>query len=205
LLTDACCDIKVLEGARAESYVMHIDGDLLCFGYASGFKFRDPGFGGAVLRYVPKPPADSSTSQQQQQDTYGLPRRRGAPKWGLVADSGEFNAWLEVDHGLFSKVSRVCADAGNALMWCAGDGGERIKGFRAPDHLGGPRNTDAACNRGEDNGMDLQYTLQSCGKCAGLHVIGTRVLSVTGVQSPWGNRSRFLSHGSVTVARMTLF
>jgi hypothetical protein len=65
-------------------------------------------------------------------------------------------------------------------MWCAGDDGARIKGFQAPKQLGGPRNTDAACNRGEDNGMDLQYTLQTSGGCAGLHVIGSRALCFAG-------------------------
>jgi hypothetical protein len=31
---------------------------------------------------------------------------------------------------LFSEVVRVCSDAGNGLVWCAGDGGRRIKAFR---------------------------------------------------------------------------
>jgi hypothetical protein len=159
-MTDACCDIRVLHSVVQESIEMHIDGDLLCCAYGDGYKGWDPGFAGAVLRFLPQPPPDASTSSRQQQASY--------------------DRCHVVKNGLFSHATRVCADAGNALMWCAGDGGRRIKGFRAPDELGGPKNTDVACNRGEDNGMELQYTLQSHGECAGLHVIGSRVLSVTG-------------------------
>jgi hypothetical protein len=43
---------------------------------------------------------------------------------------------MNVRHGLFSHVSRVCADAGNGLMWCAGDNGRRIKAFRAQSREG---------------------------------------------------------------------
>jgi hypothetical protein len=78
LLTDACCDIKVLEGAVAEAYDMHIDGDLLCFGYACGMRRRDPGFGGTVLSYVPRLPA--SQQQQQQLATDIWQRREEAAK-----------------------------------------------------------------------------------------------------------------------------
>jgi hypothetical protein len=90
---------------------------------------------------------------------------------------------VNVRHGLFSHVSRVCADAGNGLMWCAGDNGRRIKAFRAPAEQGGPavpQHRGAACIRGEGNGMQLQYTLRSEWGCAGLHVMGTRVMAVTG-------------------------
>uniref|UniRef100_A0A383VJP0 Uncharacterized protein n=1 Tax=Tetradesmus obliquus TaxID=3088 RepID=A0A383VJP0_TETOB len=49
---------------------------------------------------------------------------------------------------------------------------------RAPKSLGGPRNCDAACNRGKGNGMQLQYTLDAGGAAAGLYVAGTKVLAV---------------------------
>eukprot|EP00775_Hariotina_reticulata_P005493 gene5493-5728_t len=65
-----------------------------------------------------------------------------------------------MEHGMFNATRRVCADAGNGLVWCAGDGSKRIKAFRAPQELGGARNVDAACNR-IDNKMTLQYTLNS--------------------------------------------
>lgn len=76
------------------------------------------------------------------------------------------------------------AAAGNALVWCAADDGQRIKAFRAPKELGGPRTADAGCNTGPDNGMSLQYTLninvkrRRWGRDAGLHVLGTKVFAV---------------------------
>ncbi|KAF6253262.1 hypothetical protein COO60DRAFT_434032 [Scenedesmus sp. NREL 46B-D3] len=84
-------------------------------------------------------------------------------------------------HGLFGHVGQVCADAGNALVWVAADDGARVKAFRAPASLGGPRCKDAACNR-SDNGMELQYTF-CCdweGENAGLHVAGTKVFAAMG-------------------------
>jgi hypothetical protein len=181
-MTDACCDIKVLHGVVGDAYVMHLDGDLLCLGYSHGRHGREPGFAGAVLGYLPQPPPIASSRAQQQQRPAGRRRRGEGQEWGLVALSGgeRYDQCHDVRHGLFSHVTRVCADAGNALMWCAGDEGRRIKGFRAPAELGGPQNTDAVCNVGEGNGMQLQYTLRSDGGCVGLHVIGTRVMSVTG-------------------------
>jgi hypothetical protein len=191
LLTDACCDVKVLKGVFGKAYTMHLDGDLLCVGHDNDYCGREPGFSGVVLGYLPQPTASTSQQQQQQQQTPSerWQARRDEVEWGLVAlSAGEgslYKRCREVRHGLFSHVSKVCADAGNALMWCAGDEGRRIKGFRAPAELGGPRNTDAACNRGEGNGMQLQYTLRSDGSChtsacAGLHVLGTKVVCVTG-------------------------
>jgi hypothetical protein len=141
-----------------------------------------------VLGYLPQPPSTASTSrQQQQQQQQQNPSdrwraKRDQPEWGLVALTGGegYKRSRKVRHGLFSHVTRVCADAGNALMWCAGDEGRRIKGFRAPAELGEPRNRDAACNRGNGNGMQLQYTLRSDGGCAGLHVFGAKVVCVSG-------------------------
>jgi hypothetical protein len=68
-------------------------------------------------------------------------------------------------------------------VWCAADGGHRVKAFRAPKDLGGPRTADAGCNAGPDNGMSLQYTLCTSAKNwwgddAGLHVLGTKVFAV---------------------------
>jgi hypothetical protein len=142
-----------------------------------------------VLGHLPQPPAAASTSRQQQQQRQQWQKlsdrwlaRRDEPEWGLVAlSAGEgIKQCREVQHGLFSHVTKVCADAGNALMWCAGDEGRRIKAFRAPAELGGSQSTDAACNRGEGNGMQLQYTLRSDAGCAGLHVCGAKVVCVTG-------------------------
>jgi hypothetical protein len=89
-------------------------------------------------------------------------------------------------HGLFNRWCQqcVCADAGNGLIWCAADGGERVKAFRAPQHAV-PRNTAAACNRGQANGLELQYTFASYppgawGDVVALHVQGTRVMAVNG-------------------------
>lgn len=193
-LTYACCDIKVLDGVASEGNVVHIDGDLLCLAFRADYRRRDPGFGGAVLRYVPRPPG----SQQQQRASSGWTPWTAPgqdPEWGLTAISDygleveESIDWhcVNVRHGLFSHVSRVCADAGNGLMWCAGDNGRRIKAFRAPAEQGGPavpQHRGAACNRGEGNGMQLQYTLRSEWGCAGLHVVGTRVMAITG---EWSN------------------
>jgi hypothetical protein len=178
-MTDACCDIKVLQGVVGDAYVMHLDGDLLCLGYSYEPRGREPGFAGAVLGYLPQSPPTASSRAQQ---VTGRRRMGEGQEWGLVALSGgeRYDQLHDVRHGLFSHVTRVCADAGSALMWCAGDEGRRIKGFRAPAELGGPRNTGAVCNVGEGNGMQLQYTLRSDGGCVGLHVIGTRVMSVTG-------------------------
>lgn len=75
-------------------------------------------------------------------------------------------------------MTQVCSDVGNALVWATADNGRRIKAFRAPKSLGGPRNCDAACNRGKGNGMQLQYTLDAGGAAAGLYVAGTKVLAV---------------------------
>lgn len=90
-----------------------------------------------------------------------------------------------------TNAAYVCcmyAAAGNALVWCAADEGKRVKAFRAPKALGGPRNADAGCNSGQDNGMSLQYTLSTDGKGlkgghAGLQVLGTKVFAATGEQT----------------------
>jgi hypothetical protein len=203
----------VLKGVFGKAYAMHLDGDLLCVGCSTDHRNREPGFSGAVLGYIPQPPPAARTSRQhQQQQRQRTPSgrwlARGAePEWGLVASSGGegIKHCHEVSHGLFSHVTRVCADAGNALLWCAGDKGKRIKAFRAPAELGGPGNKDAACNRGEGNGMQLQYTLRSDGKCVGLHVIGTKVLCVTGECGDWMTVLWCITRAECTVAnRATL-
>lgn len=95
---------------------MHIDGDLLCLGFSEDYRDREPGFGGAVLRYVPQPPPGSQ-QQQQPLNSWGLPRQ--PPEWGLVCAKSDDEPYTNncVEHGLFSHVSRVCADAANGLMW----------------------------------------------------------------------------------------
>lgn len=134
---------------------MHLDGDLLCYGYQYGWKQRDPGFAAAVFGQI----ADEDTSDA------------AAP----VISSSHYS------NGMFDNVRRTCADSANGLVWCAADHGERIKAFRAPEGFTGSGSVDATCNRGEDNGIDLQYTFSSVvkglrGDPAGLHVIGTKVL-----------------------------
>ena len=86
------------------------------------------------------------------------------------------------DHGLFDFATQVTSDARNALVWCAADEGKRVKAFRAPGGVEAV-NEDAACNRGEGNGIPLQYTFSTdvkglTGSHAGLHVMGTKVLCV---------------------------
>jgi hypothetical protein len=67
-------------------------------------------------------------------------------------------------------------------VWCAGDEGRRVKGFRAPKGVEPLNPGEASCNREEeeDNGMGLQYTLNTDveglhGEHVGLHVLGTKV------------------------------
>jgi len=157
VLTAACCNVSVL-GCLRQGNPMDLAGDLLSYGYACGWKLRDPGLGAAVLK---------------------CPRS---------LDGGDTDAGLDLSntiygHGLFDHVQRVCSDAGNALVWCAADSGRRIKAFAAPSELGGPQNVDAACNRLESNDMDLQYTFSTdvpglTGHHAGLHVLGTKVFAL---------------------------
>ena len=74
------------------------------------------------------------------------------------------------------------------LLRCAADGGRRVKAYRPAGDFAAAATTAARCNR-EDNGLELQYTLstdmqgggQHAGMCAGLHVVGTKVMCVTGV------------------------
>jgi hypothetical protein len=134
---------------------LHCDGDLLALGYHCGWKGRDPGLGAIHLEYA---------SEDQE--------------WSLGADVHDYR------HGLFSYATKVCADAGNALIWCAADSGHRVKAFRAPEGAA-PLNTAAACNRGDSNMLELQYTFWAHGpgaggEVAGLHVQGTRVVAVKG-------------------------
>jgi hypothetical protein len=136
---------------------LHLDGNLLALGYRCGWKERDPGLGGIYLDH------DSEDGE-----------------WSLGADVHEYDG-----HGLFSYVTKVCADAGNALIWCAADNGHRIKAFRAPEGAAPLNTAAAACNRGQPNGLELQYTLctkvpGTGGDVAGLHVTGTRVMAVKG-------------------------
>ena len=96
----------------------------------------------------------------------------------------------EYEHGLFNFATHVASDRANALVWCAADGGRRIKAFRSSS--ADPVNNLAGCNKareqGEGNGIPLQYTLCSeagpalskRARHAGLHVMGTRVICVKG-------------------------
>jgi hypothetical protein len=82
--------------------------------------------------------------------------------------------------GLYEPATHVAADAANGLVWCAGDGGDRIKAFSAPAGGGGGH-----VGRYWWEGSVLQYTLWSGGEGAagghaGLHVWGTRVLAIKG-------------------------
>lgn len=157
IMTAACCNVSVL-GCLQQGSPMHLAGDLLSYGFACGWKLRDPGLGAAVLKASSSP------------------------------DGGDTAAGLDLSdvtysHGLFDHVQQVCSDAGNALVWCAADSGRRIKAFSAPSELGGPQNVYAACNRLESNDMDLQYTFSTdvpslVGHHAGLHVLGTKVFAL---------------------------
>ena len=100
----------------------------------------------------------------------------------LTADSMGPGDNLTYNHGLFNFATQVTSDARNALVWCAADEGKRVKAFVAPKGVE-PVNKDAACNRGEGNGITLQYTFSTDveglnGSHAGLHVMGTKVLCV---------------------------
>jgi hypothetical protein len=66
---------------------MHLDGNLLSYGFGTGWKQRDPRLGAASLR-VDATPADEDGSDQ------------------LRADD------LQYDNGLFDHVQEVCSDAG---------------------------------------------------------------------------------------------
>jgi hypothetical protein len=48
VFTAACCDVQVL-GGMSQGWPLHLDGDLLTYGYRTGYKLRDPGFAAAVL------------------------------------------------------------------------------------------------------------------------------------------------------------
>jgi hypothetical protein len=87
---------------------------------------------------------------------------------------------FSIDHGLFDFAQRVTADSGNALVWCGADEGRRVKGFRAARGVEPLNPGEASCNRGQRNGIGLQYTLSTDvaglkGEHVGLHVIGTKV------------------------------
>jgi hypothetical protein len=126
----------VLKGVFGKAYTMHLDGDLLCVGCSTDYRNREPGFSGAVLRYLPQPPPAASTTRQQQQQQQQKPSerclaRRDEPEWGLVASSGGegIKYCHEVSHGLFSHVTKVCADSGNALLcWGQGEAYQGIQG-----------------------------------------------------------------------------
>jgi hypothetical protein len=90
---------------------MHLDGNLLSYGFGTGWKQRDPGLGAASLR-VNATPADEQGSDE------------------LRADD------VHYDNGLFDHVQEMCSDAGNALVLAAADGGKRIKAFRRVVQLG---------------------------------------------------------------------
>ena len=93
----------------------------------------------------------------------------------------------------------MCSDSANALVWCAADGGKRIKAFTATGIE--PSNVDAGCNRGVGNGLSLQYTLSSDVKGAGsehagLHVLGTKVMCIKGGSESSGP-AHFMSGGQL--------
>lgn len=107
---------------------------------------------------------------------------------GLTAINMTEQSWNldhEYSHGLFEYARRVCSDRANALVWCAADGGKRVKAFRAPSGLE-PLSADAACNRDIDNQMQLQYTFSTAvpglthKNITGLYVIGTKVFCING-------------------------
>lgn len=83
IYTAGCCNVVVLDGLLS-GCPMHIDGDLLSYGFRCGYKLRDPGVGGAVLRLH----AGDGAVEAVKHKTY--------------------------EHGLYDSVEAVCSDAGEA-------------------------------------------------------------------------------------------
>jgi hypothetical protein len=93
---------------------MHIDGDLLSYGFSCGWKQRDPGLGAAALNVAMSSSSNSSI---------------GRHSWA-AGRQGDAAAVVNHRSGLFEAVERVCSDAVNGLVWCAAESGARIKAFR---------------------------------------------------------------------------
>ena len=156
-LSEARCDISIIESVN--NGILSLDGDLLSVSYRTGWKLREPGLEALII-----------TGDDQQLEGDSVP--------ALEDDVTTYE-----EHGLFQFATHVCSDSANALVWCAADGGKRIKAFTATGIE--PSNADAGCNRGDGNGLSLQYTLSSDVKGAGsehagLHVMGTKVMCIKG-------------------------
>ncbi|WIA21424.1 hypothetical protein OEZ85_000638 [Tetradesmus obliquus] len=172
VVTAACCDVRVLD-SRYVGWPMHLDADLLSFGFIEGgYKSRELGLAASALRFACGSSNSSEGKEEEEEDA-----ARGED---AGSSSGAVLRARRVCYkiGVFDQVTQVCFDVGNALVWATADNRKRIKAFMAPKSLGVPRNCDAACNRGKGNGMQLQYTLDAGGAAAGLYVAGTKVLAV---------------------------
>ena len=161
-LSEACCDIFIMESIHHG--IMSLDGNLLSVSYRKGWKLRDPGLESLTISDDQKREGDEVPALEDNVTAY--------------------------QHGLFQFATHVCSDSANALVWCAADGGKRIKAFVANGIE--PSNVDAGCNRGDRDGMPLQYTLSSDitgagSEHAGLHVLGTKVMCIKGGSSSSGS------------------
>ncbi|WIA41720.1 hypothetical protein OEZ86_009065 [Tetradesmus obliquus] len=173
VVTAACCDVRVLD-SRYAGWPMHLDADLLSFGFIEGgYKSRELGLAASALRFACGSSNSSEGKEEEEEEDAARGEDAGSSS-GAVLRARRVCYKIVV----FDQVTQVCSDVGNALVWATADNGRRIKAFRAPKSLGGPRNCDAACNRGKGNGMQLQYTLDAGGAAAGLYVAGTKVLAV---------------------------
>jgi hypothetical protein len=109
---------------------MHIDSDLLSYGYTTGNRDQDPELGASVLRIGS---SSSNCGIRRFDSSSGFCESSDEEErelWGSSSDSRLRESRKHYKNGLFSRVVRMCSDAGNGLVWCAGDGGWRIKAFR---------------------------------------------------------------------------